>query len=76
MIARASERKKKQQDEAEQQASLRNTGRFGPRERELVRKDGSRVSVRVSGFLVDWEGQDYVWSVVEDITHRGTPGAT
>jgi diguanylate cyclase (GGDEF)-like protein/PAS domain S-box-containing protein len=46
-------------------------GRFGPVEKELVRKDGSRVSVQITGIIVRApDGQQHIWSMVEDITVR------
>jgi PAS domain S-box-containing protein len=49
---------------------LFETGRFGPWERECVRSDGTRVPVRVSGFVVEWHGRPHMWSSVEDISDR------
>ena len=46
-------------------------GRFGPVEKELVRKDGSRVSVQITGIIVRApDGQQHIWSMVEDISVR------
>jgi len=43
----------------------------GHRERELMRKDGSRYPVMISGIrMTDAGGRDVVWSVVQDISHR------
>ena len=57
-------------EEAQQLASLSRTGRCGPYEKEFIRKDGRRVPVRLSGFMVERDGQEYIWSTVEDITER------
>jgi PAS domain S-box-containing protein len=57
--------------EAEQIALLSQTGRYGPYEKEYVRKDGSRVPLQLNGMLVTGlDGQNYIWSIVEDITER------
>ena len=56
-------------DEARQLECLERTGYYGPYEKEYVRKDGSRVPLRLNGMLVAGEeGQRYIWSIVEDIT--------
>jgi diguanylate cyclase (GGDEF)-like protein/PAS domain S-box-containing protein len=56
-------------DELRQLASLHGTGKYGPYEKEYVRKDGSRVDVRLNGILVhDRHGEDRIWSLVEDVT--------
>ena len=60
-----------QADEARQLESLEQTGRYGPYEKEYVRKDGSRVSVRLNGLLMKRpDGQSAIWSIVEDISDR------
>jgi len=58
-------------EERRQLESLERTGRYGPYEKEFIRKDGSLVPVRLSGFLVEREGERYIWSLIEDLTeHR------
>jgi len=47
---------------------LERSGRYGPYEKEYVRKDGSRVPLRLNGVRLVLEGQQYIWSIVEDIT--------
>ncbi|TDQ83431.1 PAS domain S-box-containing protein [Dongia mobilis] len=50
---------------------LAQTGRYGPYEKEYIRKDGSRISVSLNGSMVtDADGEQYVWSTIEDITLR------
>lgn len=56
--------------EAKQLANLGTIGRYGPYEKEFIRKDGTRVPVRLSGFLVEQDGQEFIWSFIEDITER------
>ena len=52
-------------------AALAEAGRYGPFEKEYVRKDGSRYPVLVRGMLVtDLAGRKFTWSIVEDITER------
>jgi PAS domain S-box-containing protein len=57
--------------EAEQLRALEQTGRYGPYEKEFIRKDGSLVPVRLHGFLVERDGERYIWSMIEDLSaHR------
>ncbi|HUI59076.1 MAG TPA: PAS domain S-box protein, partial [Steroidobacteraceae bacterium] len=57
--------------EAEQLAHLRSRGLYGPYEKEYIRKDGSRVPIRLNGMLITGDnGEHYIWSIVEDITDR------
>jgi diguanylate cyclase (GGDEF)-like protein/PAS domain S-box-containing protein len=57
--------------EAQQLESLERTGRYGPYEKEYVRKDGRLVSIRLNGMLMKLpDGQSSIWSIAEDITAR------
>ena len=55
-------------DEAAQLEALRVHRRYGPYEKEFIRKDGSLVPVRLNGFLISRDGEDYIWSLIEDLT--------
>jgi len=58
-------------DEMRQLELLRDTGRYGPYEKEYIRKDETRASVRLNGMLVqDRHGETHIWSLVEDITEQ------
>jgi len=58
------------QDE-KQQTALSAQGRFGPVEKEYLRKDQSRVPVQLSSTLVRGAGGDrYIGVIIEDITAR------
>lgn len=59
------------QDEVEQYQlrSLRKHGRYGPYERNYIRKDGSEFPVLLNGVLIqDNSGKHFVWSIIEDIS--------
>ena len=49
---------------------LRQTGRFGPYEKEFLNKSGKAIPVRVSGHLMRRDNQDLIWVVTEDITQQ------
>ena len=59
---------------AEEQAQLQNmteTRRYGPYEKEYIRRDGTRYPVLLSGIsLTDAQGQNIIWSIVQDISQR------
>jgi PAS domain S-box-containing protein len=48
--------------------SMIQTGRYGPYEKEYIHKDGHLVPVRLSGQLIEKDGQQLIWSSVEDIS--------
>lgn len=63
--------RKYEAEEARQLETLTNTGRYGPYEKEYVRKDGNLIPLRLNGVLVmGRDGEHYIWSIVEDITER------
>ena len=57
--------------EQAQLESMRQTGRYGPFQKEYVRKDGSRYPVRLSGFrFTTAEGREVIWSIIQDISEQ------
>ncbi len=57
--------------EAEQSKALKAHGRYGPYEKEYLRKDGSLVPISLNGLLLHGKnGEQYIWSIVEDISSR------
>ncbi|HEY3432831.1 MAG TPA: MASE1 domain-containing protein [Rhodocyclaceae bacterium] len=58
-------------NELHQIETLVRTGRYGPYEKEYIRKDGSHVPLRLNGVLVTGrDGKRYIWSIVEDISEH------
>jgi PAS domain S-box-containing protein len=55
--------------ETEQLESMAKTGRYAL-EKEYIRQDGSLVPVALSGLIVERNGEQYIWSCVEDISQR------
>jgi PAS domain S-box-containing protein len=64
------------QDEAKiniatQLETVKKTRKYGPYEKEYIRKDGSLVPVRVNGaLLTDSKGNQYIWSFFKDISDQ------
>ena len=56
--------------EASQLESIEKSGRYGPYEKEYIHARGHLVPVRLSGQIVEIDGDQYLWSSVEDITER------
>lgn len=54
--------------EQAQLTSLKETGRYGPYEKEYIHKDGHLVPVRLQGLLIDKGNEKLIWSSVEDIS--------
>ncbi len=58
------------QQEGCQLESLEKTGKYGPYEKEYIHSDGHLIPVRLSGQIVEIEGENYIWSSVEDISDQ------
>lgn len=59
------------EQEEQQLNSLRETGRYGPYEKEYMRKDGTRYPVLLNGMLVhEPGGRKLIWSIIEDLSER------
>ena len=56
--------------EAAQLELLRTTRRYGPYEKEFIRKDGTTIPVRLHGFLIEREAETLIWSLIEDMTEQ------
>lgn len=60
-----------QEQEMQQLLAMQTTGRYGPYEKEYIRKDGSRYPVLLNGMLLrEQDGREVIWSMIEDITER------
>lgn len=55
-------------EEVRQQNNLLSTGKYGPYEKAIIRKDGSLVPVRLNGVLASGRDGNNTWSIIEDIT--------
>ena len=55
-------------DQKLQRERLERTGRYGPYESEYTHVDGHSVPVRLAGMILDRNGEEFIWSRVEDIT--------
>ncbi len=49
---------------------MKKTGQYGPYEKEYIHKDGHLVPVRLKGAIVESEGEQFIWSSVEDISEQ------
>ncbi|MDQ6961026.1 MAG: PAS domain-containing protein [Mariprofundaceae bacterium] len=53
--------------EAEQLEQLSQTGSYGPYENEYIHQKGHLVNVRLNGTIIEIDGNQYIWSSVENI---------
>lgn len=60
-----------EKQELQQIEDLNKTGRFGPNQKEYIRKDGTRYPITISGVaLTDIDGREIVLGIIEDISER------
>jgi len=62
--------KKYEKQEQAQLENLEKTGHYGPYEKEYIHKYEHLVPVRLLGLIIEKEGEQNIWSSVEDITER------
>jgi len=55
--------------EQEQLKSLNNSGKYGPYEKEYIHKKGYRINVLLNGVVVANNGEEQIWSTVQDVSH-------
>lgn len=59
---------KYEEDEKKQLEKLNAHGKYGPYEKEYIHKDGTLIPVRLNGMIVSRDGEEFIWSSVEDIS--------
>lgn len=60
-----------QAQDQQQLVDLERDGRFGPNQKEYIRRDGTRFPIRISGFkLIDVNGQPVVWGMIENLSEH------
>lgn len=60
-----------EEQELQQLEALKRTGRYGPYEKTYRQKNGNLIPIQLNGVLIKNEnGDEYIWSIVEDITER------
>ncbi len=56
-------------EEVAQLESLRSQSRYGPYEKEYIRRDSKHIPVRLNGVAITGsDGEKFIWSIVEDIS--------
>jgi PAS domain S-box-containing protein len=63
--------KKYEQEEQYQHTSMTDIGHYGPYQKEYIHKEGHHYPVVLSGIRIkSFDGKDYIWSVVQDISEQ------
>lgn len=59
------------EEDQKQKAELLRNGRYGPHEKQLLRRSGDAVEVAISGVRVqEVSGEDRVWTIVQNISQQ------
>jgi PAS domain S-box-containing protein len=67
---------KYQEKELLQMATLQHTGRYGPYEKEYIHRSGRHLPIRLNGIRVQIEGQELIWSMIENMSAETVRHAT
>lgn len=59
---------KYQEKELLQMASLQHSGSYGPYEKEYIHRSGKLLPIRLNGIRVQIEGQECIWSMIENMS--------
>ena len=62
--------KKYAEVEKKQLYQLKTTGRYGPLEKEFIRKNGLLIPVNLAGLIISYRGKDFIWLNVANISEQ------
>jgi len=63
--------KEYEEQEIQQIEDLKKSGKFGPNQKEYIRKDGTRFPITICGVaLIDTNGREIVLGLIEDISEQ------
>ncbi len=61
---------KYEQQEQQQLQRLKQHGRYGPYDKEYRHRNGQLIPVRLSGLIIERDGEPFIWSSIENIQQQ------